>query len=475
MYRKFRESIRVHEELALILIAALANLLFVFTHECWRDEAQAWLIARDNTIFSLFDVTSYEGHPFLWFYVLMPFARLGFPYFTLKVISYVIVLAAIVIIALKSPFGKLTKAIFILSPMCIYCFVTPARNYCLCALFVTLAAMKYKDRDKQPLLYGLILGLTLQTHVIMAAFVVAECTEWFVSVIMERKFDRRTVMQLAGMGIAFVSGLFLLYEFRDTGKALSAFGHPEFQLSRKIIVICFFFVWITLISIVGIWKRLRIAGPFIVLAASVLWQVWMHYFAYPLGNFRTVTWLYLLMWFIWVVYDTNTDIRPLKNALLLFALAAVLYMWKGTRWIVMHDVYEKYSGAQAAALQLETLPDDAVIVESIEASCTAVVPYLKGKVIYNPFQMAEASYISWDPSARHRMTYDEFIAACREMFPDKKSVYVLSCFGKEYISGLSEHLTDENLYWEDDKSTVIGDECFSIHRIDIPAIMQGIP
>lgn len=197
MVKNLRNFIAEHEQLLMILIAASVNILFVFVHECWRDEAQAWLIARDNNIFSLFNVTSYEGHPFLWFFVLMPFAKLGFPYFTLKVISYLVMLAVIIIIAAKAPFDNRLKALFILSPMCIYCFVTPARNYCLCALFIVLSAIARKERDTHPLRYGLVLALTLQTHIILGGFVVASCVEWALSVIMKSYRQKKLIRNIA--------------------------------------------------------------------------------------------------------------------------------------------------------------------------------------------------------------------------------------------------------------------------------------
>ena len=49
-------------------------------HEHWADEAQAWLLARDLNPLELFRQMKYEGHPFLWNLILMPFAKLGFPY-----------------------------------------------------------------------------------------------------------------------------------------------------------------------------------------------------------------------------------------------------------------------------------------------------------------------------------------------------------------------------------------------------------
>src|SRR5215469_18650132 len=48
-----------------------ANLLL--HHEMWRDEIQDWLLARDsNSVPRLFANLKYEGHPGLWYLLLMP-------------------------------------------------------------------------------------------------------------------------------------------------------------------------------------------------------------------------------------------------------------------------------------------------------------------------------------------------------------------------------------------------------------------
>ena len=202
----------------ILLIAAIAliNLLFVFTHECWRDEAQAWLIARDNNLSSLLNVTSYEGHPVLWFLILMPFAKLGLPYFTLKLISYFIILLALFIIAFKSPFNLVAKFLFIFNPAFIYCYVTPARSYCLCALFIIMLAWLYRTREEQPILYGVILALTLQTHVIMAGFVFCLCVERALSFLKFKNFKK-----FIGLCLPFASALFLLFEFRNSSSVIT--------------------------------------------------------------------------------------------------------------------------------------------------------------------------------------------------------------------------------------------------------------
>ena len=64
----------------LILSAYVAlNLFFITRHVNWRDEAQAWLLARDLSPVQLFRQMSYEGYPCLWHLLLMPLAKLGLP------------------------------------------------------------------------------------------------------------------------------------------------------------------------------------------------------------------------------------------------------------------------------------------------------------------------------------------------------------------------------------------------------------
>ena len=61
----------------------IGHLSFILCHENWRDEAQAWLLARDLSIPELFEQMSYEGHPCLWHLLLMPLVRLGLPYISM--------------------------------------------------------------------------------------------------------------------------------------------------------------------------------------------------------------------------------------------------------------------------------------------------------------------------------------------------------------------------------------------------------
>ena len=56
----------------------LIVLFLIQSHEMWRDELQAWLLARDSiSITELFQNLKYEGHPGLWHLLLYPLTRIS--------------------------------------------------------------------------------------------------------------------------------------------------------------------------------------------------------------------------------------------------------------------------------------------------------------------------------------------------------------------------------------------------------------
>ena len=60
-----------------LLIYVVLIFIVVLNHEQWADEAQAWLLARDSSLFGLlFKNMRYEGHPPLWHLILMLPSRL---------------------------------------------------------------------------------------------------------------------------------------------------------------------------------------------------------------------------------------------------------------------------------------------------------------------------------------------------------------------------------------------------------------
>lgn len=151
-------------ESAIFILYSVIMLFTVLHHEPWRDEAQAWLIARDLPFFSIFSQMGYEGTPALWHIILAPFAKLDFPYITINLIHLVIIYLVAAVFIYKSPFSLITKTLFIFSYYMSWEYSIIARNYSISVLLLFLIATLYGDRFKKPIVYATLIFLLFNTN-----------------------------------------------------------------------------------------------------------------------------------------------------------------------------------------------------------------------------------------------------------------------------------------------------------------------
>jgi hypothetical protein len=181
------------------VFAAFAASLAVITafHEPWFDEAQAWLIARGATIRELLgSITHYEGHPPLWFLILMPFAKLGVPYeIGLKSINYGLTVAAAGLLIFKAPFPRLLRFTLPFTFFIFYQFGVISRPYSLLMLGFVLAAMAYAGRNQKPVRYAaslLLISASSAFGMVLAAGIAAV----WLGEILRRPDGRRTLNRI---------------------------------------------------------------------------------------------------------------------------------------------------------------------------------------------------------------------------------------------------------------------------------------
>ena len=152
--------------LALTLLFLVCGAFVAWRHEMWRDEMQAWLIARDST--SLIDLVrnlKYEGHPILWYLCLRPLARLGLSPVAMQVFHLLVATATIYILAAHSPFTRLQKALFAFGYFPFYEYSILCRNYALGVLLFFAFCALFQQRNRRVVSIALILFLAAQTSV----------------------------------------------------------------------------------------------------------------------------------------------------------------------------------------------------------------------------------------------------------------------------------------------------------------------
>lgn len=118
-------------------------------HEKWADEAQAWLIARDLDLKTIwFHELRYEGSPGLWHTILW-IAQHVFhaKYSALGPIGAVCAVGGAALLIFKAPFPRYIRWPLAFTYFMIYQYAVIARPYTLLPLLAFAAALLFKDRE----------------------------------------------------------------------------------------------------------------------------------------------------------------------------------------------------------------------------------------------------------------------------------------------------------------------------------------
>ncbi len=148
----------------MLAVFASLSILGTLNHEPWRDEAQAWLIARDcPDLASVIRIAGYEGHPALWHLLLRPVAKAGLPFVAASLAHFLIILAAVVLFLRHAPFTHGQKALFVFGYYVLYEYNILVRNYALSVLLLFALAALHRLRFVKPITYAALLALLANT------------------------------------------------------------------------------------------------------------------------------------------------------------------------------------------------------------------------------------------------------------------------------------------------------------------------
>ena len=148
-------------------------LVGLLRHEMWRDELQAWMIARDSSsIPNLIANLRYEAHPPLWYFLLFVITRFTSNPVSMQCLHLCIATLCISIFLCYSPFSRLQKALFVFGYFPFYEYAVITRSYSLGVLFLFLFCVHYGMPNKRyAVLFGLLF-LASQTHFVAAVLAI---------------------------------------------------------------------------------------------------------------------------------------------------------------------------------------------------------------------------------------------------------------------------------------------------------------
>ena len=483
------------------LWAALVAFLF-FRHENWRDEAQSWLLARDLDIPGLIAQMSYEGHPCLWHLLLMPFAKLGFPYQTMNVISIAITAASVALLLWRAPFPLGWRVACLCGVAFLYSMPVVSRSYCLIPLFLFMNACIYPSRRRRPLRYGLTIALLVQTHTYMLGMAGVMAAVWLAEslCIFHRDRDRGLLLkQAAGLMLPLLSFLFLMVQIASSSQS-SAFNPSAFSVSRVIhslltnfqvnrgvfsrfasaggmvkgvswLVALLLMASLALVLLLRLWKKDGEALKVLVIfALGILARTLITAILYADTNTQKKTMvLFMVIWMLWTLWP-HLSLR-LEKALVLAALCCVCAVNTLNMYDALQDVSQTYSDARNCAEYIETsIPEDALVFQSLDAETAAILPYLSRDGFYSLTTGEYTSFTTWKDVEPVITGYDLLCRHARSIDPDAREVWLIACPEDERDrcgEWFPEYIRDDFLVYESRVKPVIFDEYYVIYCIPL--------
>lgn len=153
-------------ENSIILAFIIFGFVGILHHEIWRDEFQAWLLARDSaSLIELFHNIQHEGHPGLWHLCLYGLSRITHNPLIMQVFHLFISVIIVTLIVKFSPFSPVQKFLLSFGYYFFYEYTIISRNYNLGVLFIFLFCIIYSRAKVRPILLATLLALMANVNV----------------------------------------------------------------------------------------------------------------------------------------------------------------------------------------------------------------------------------------------------------------------------------------------------------------------
>ncbi|MCW3080426.1 hypothetical protein [Segetibacter sp.] len=406
----------VKEKYEVIVFAIYAILLTVVVshHEPWMDEAQAWLLAKDTSIKELFvTYLRYEGSPGLWHLILMIPAKLGFPYYSINILSALFAASGVWIFIRHAPFPPLIKILYPFTFFVFFQYGVVARNYCLISPILFLIAFNYNKKNDHPYLFTLLLCLlaNISAHTFLIAGSIAFVH--FIDIIKAWKNTntRTRTHQLISLFIFGLVALLVIYIIMTPPDQIYAnYINSNIKLgwiiARRMIAgslvmnefthlpMLFGIVALIIFSTTFIWFFKNKTGLVYLLPLILLSIL----FGIKYRNLWHQGVLFLLWIFVlWISYEKyrNENPRGLTKAVVAgMAVVFVVQIYWSVN-VVKYDLYHNYSAGQSVAKYIKDKKLDQENIYISGWKNISILPYFSKNIFSNHNNGSDHRFWNW--------------------------------------------------------------------------------
>lgn len=179
-------------------------------HELWFDEAQAWLLVRDLAPADLLlHYLRYEGHPSLWYLVLLFPVKLGMPYSWLPAIPVACAIFTAWWILRNAPFPPFITWMLPFGYFFLFQYGIIARNYVLIPPILLMLAHYYPSRTARPVAYLTLVTLLMHTSLHGTVMAMGFAAAGFLQTVRGHVQSGQKVFARYMLGVVGLNGLLL--------------------------------------------------------------------------------------------------------------------------------------------------------------------------------------------------------------------------------------------------------------------------
>ncbi len=441
-----------------IFLYAAATLTIVLHHEIWADEAQVWLVVRDLNFSGIISHVRTEGHPLLWYFILLPFAKLPQANAVImQLINWLVVVISVSVLLLKSPFNLFSKISILLSSGFLYWYAAISRSYCFILLFMFLIAAFYKKQKEHPFIYATLVILLANTHIIMMGF----CTALAIIFLWNNR-DKKSITAAGLMFASFacitlylwgsqnentiiqtdITGNFLNRTIYELNKAIYCIYNSINPLFTAIFYIFTVFAGIT----IGFLNRQML----FVYICSTIFQFMIYICVWGQIPQRTFLLFLVIVFCFWIVFKDCS--HKLKNTINILIILAFLPSFAGGWYFIQKDMTQLFSdGKNTADFIKKNIPEDAFILSNFPLTTVSVSIYLpkdKWKFFYPGYQnyYTFADFKKISPST--------VPLALTEYLKQRNDIYVIMSAGTFYDDIKPVYISSDKVFMQQEKYAI---------------------
>jgi hypothetical protein len=437
--------------IAIFLACATLATITTLQHEPWRDEADAWLLVRDESITDVFARMCYVGTPALWYLCIFPLAKMGAPYLSISLLNLSFGLLAVFLLMFRSPLPYSIKALVPLSCLFLYEYPVVARSYSLSVLLIFTLATMYAHRFKRPWLYCAVLGLLANTNIYALCFSACIFAPFGYKLLLDRQ--KFMPCSLAILGILFSALQIIPQPDVQIAQAEFLWYSPIIALKQAFFPNAELLDHSYAIQSSFLQKAVLAAAAAGVLASvgflvrksklslwylgSICVALSLVFLAYLGGLRHWGFYVVLALFALWTMKEeTNSPPVSGGNPLARVAGSTPMTYWYVPLFISIcysafigidfcsKDIARPFSAGAMTAKFLRTLPV-APIVSLSPFTTESILPYLPGKRFFYPNLNEYGTHMRWTREENQSRSYDWLIARTNETLGSSCPIYLV--------------------------------------------------